>query len=193
MKARTATLAALAAVAVASAGAAYAYSRRRKRSPQEPLGSPVSPAPGGAGDEPQEGFEARWEAQADAALQACQDDPEVASFAQAVTCALAVAYPEAAPWTDPASWLPWQEEAAELVRQTLLRESSRADGSPAAWEVALWLRGAAELDACGGGPRRRVALCAAQRMFPASSWTMGELEPWQRELVRALVAMLEAR
>lgn len=112
----------------------------------------------------------------------CQSDFEVETFAQALTCALNTAYPEAAPWTDPGIWSTWMREAANLVEHDLVQSAVGDGQSPRPWELLVWVRGRRELEACADG----TSLCAARRMYPYYDWSEAYRMPWQEQLLGAL-------
>ncbi len=194
-----AVVAAAAAGAVAGAAGVAALYRRREAARRDPSpdSSVGTPAPQVAAGEPVEGYEARWEQRGQLAIQRCVADPQVRSFAQALTCALNTVYPEGAPWTDPAVWTPWMRAAAELGESELAAAAGDPSGNPSAWEIAVWLRGKAEIDACRAQPGARgrlpriVALCAAQRIYPGAPWDRPRA-PWQTDMIQALLALAEA-
>ena len=185
---------AVAATAVAGTAAVFVY----RRAKAEPMLGWTGPAQQQLAEEPPEGYQARWQARGTAALTHCQDDEDVQSFAQAVTCALNLAFPEAAPWTDPAvsvTWAPWMQAAAALVESDLLRSTSRDGSPPQSWEIELWLRGETEIAACrarrGISSPRIVARCAARRIYPSTNWDAGE--PWMEEFISALTMLARQR
>ena len=187
-------VAALATVTLAAAGAAaYAWSRRgcAARAPRP------NPVPGTQQrvQPPPEGYEARWEALREAALDTCRRDPDVMTWAQAVTCALNRAYPEASPWTSPAIWSGWMQSAAALVEADLGAAASRDGQSPRAWEVVVWLRGERELAVCRNSVAGRIpdlaARCVAYRLYPRMDW-QSPRDQWQLDMLAALAQIAEA-
>ncbi len=195
-------VAALVTATVAAAGVgAYVWSRRRcsaAAGPRRPRGRAASPAPSSQqrAPAPPEGYEARWEALREAALESCRRDPDVMTWAQAVTCALNHAYPEAAPWTDPGIWSTWMQSAAALVEADLAAAASRDGQSPRAWEVVVWLRGHRELAVCRSeGVAGRIpdlaARCVAFRLYPRMDWKSPS-DQWQLDMLAALSQIAEA-
>jgi hypothetical protein len=136
--------------------------------------------------EPPEGFEARWAAARTRALRRCRLDPAVLTWAQAVSCALNTAYPEAAPWTDPALGEAWMGDAAGLVERSMTDEVKRifSTPTPQGWQAMLWLRAEREIhdsNLMSDSPRtpsdtlRRIATS----LYPAQPWPPGEESlPW---------------
>lgn len=145
--------------------------------PPAPSSTPMPPHPEGSGTatEPAEGWEARWQAQRNKALGTCRRDQDVTSWPQAVTCLLEIAYPEATPWNDPNSWLPWQQDAAQLVTDDLRNAVTETFGStdPTGWELQLWLRGARVIADChrqGITDPNQLAGCVAKTLYPAYAY-----------------------
>ena len=197
---RPATVAAVVAAAAAGAvagavGVAAVYRRRSgSQAPASHDRGLQTPAPQKAATEPVEGYEARWELRGQLAMDRCVGDPQVRSFAQALTCALNTVYPEAAPWTDPSVWSPWMVAAGAHAEAALEAAAGGDEGNPRAWQYAVWLNGKTAIDACRAQPGARgrfpriVALCAAQRIYPGAAWDRPRA-PWQTEMIQALVAM----
>lgn len=199
------TVAALATATVALAGVgAYAWSRSRCSASQpsrarERRANPApaaAPAPQQRVSAPPEGYEARWEALRAEALDDCRSDPDVMTWAQAVTCALNRAYPEAAPWIDPGIWSGWMQRAAALVESDLAAAASRDGQSPRAWEVVVWLRGHRELAVCRnesvvGQIPDLAARCVAYRLYPRIDW-QSPCDQWQLDMLAALAKIAEA-
>lgn len=134
--------------------------------------------------EPAEGFGSRWLARRARAIRRCRAEPKVRTWPQAVSCALDVAFPEAAPWVDPQIGDVWMQEAASLVESTLGSAVAAEYGEvvPQGWQAMLWLRGEREIRACSKAYVRSVVslvACAAKRIYPQYRWPPGEpAEPW---------------
>lgn len=138
-------------------------------------------------NEPDEGFTARWIARRQKAIRRCKTDPQILTWPQAVSCALNVAYPEAAPWIDPRIGDDWMQEAAALVEIALNDAIAQSYGSaaPQAWQAMLWIRGERELRRCveqGVRGKNAILICAAQAMYPSYPWPPGPSSAsWAKE------------
>jgi hypothetical protein len=153
-----------------------------------------NPAPQRPGPEPYEGYEARWDARREKAMRRCRLDAEVQTWAQAVTCALNVAYPEAAPWTDPSTWTPWMQHAHALVEADMLEVAGNGNPSPPVWAVQLWLRGDREILACQGLGDLQLAPCVAGAIYPEQRWPpVGRRGGWQVDFYDEVQRRIAAR
>lgn len=158
----------------------------RAKSQPPPLRQ-MAPVPRqGIAPEPAEGYESRWLARRARASRRCRQDPGVMTWPQAVTCALTSAFPEAAPWTDPASAGGWISAAAAMVEADLAGSVQQSFGAPKAngWQAMLWIRGPREVERCRATMTdpREIQACVAQALYPGSQWPPGpDAAPWRAE------------
>jgi hypothetical protein len=181
--------ASVAAVAVVALGAGLTWSilrRRRQAGAQD--ADAESPAQQATAAEPPGGYVARWDQRARDAIRTCRRDDEVDTWPQAVACALNVAYPEAAPWTDPESGSRWMAEAAAHVESELAR-AVRPDRPMSGWEAMVWLRADREAALCiatyGQMPPDDLARCVASAIYPNVSWIRPD-PGWTQDMLGAL-------
>lgn len=145
--------------------------------------------------EPSPSWYARWEQARDLALEYCQADPDVTSYAEAQLAALCFSFPEAAPWgggTD--QWEPWMFEAKQAVREEIRAQTMDATGGWGApgWQFVIWLMFEREFWRCyekAGDDVDSVTECLAKRMYPGPeyAWPPAANAPkWQHQFWEAL-------
>lgn len=183
---------ALVIVALAGMGTALVVTALRPVSlpslPPLKVGS-TGPAPQGTAPEPEEGYEARWQARRAQALRSCRQNPQIQTWPQAVTCALQTAFPEAAPWTDPAGSEGWIADAAAYVEADMVTAVAERFGvdEPTSWQATLWIRGPREIQRCRTEVSKiaEIQLCVASTLFPNETWPSTQAG-WQASAWKAI-------
>lgn len=162
-----------------------------KNAPKEPElpGETYEPPEPESREEPDGGWQLRWEEQGDAAVASCRVDPNVRTFSQAQVCMLSLAFPEAAPWgggTD--TWEPWMTQARDQVRtdiQVLVTDEIGGFGANG-WQFTVWLLFKREISSCYrevGDDLETLMLCVSSRLFPDYTWPPPALDVsgWQMQ------------